>query len=88
MACFFLGIFLIKYRIEYLLLFPLISLLFTYYLHLGLKKSSITQTPEKLFKNVNLVILTVLIFLAFIFLTVTELKILKILVDPINYELF
>ena len=88
MACFFLGIFLIKYRIEYLLLFPLISLLFTYYLHLGLKKSSITQTPEKLFKNIKLVILTIFIFLAFIFLTVTELKILNILVDPINYELF
>ena len=88
MACFFLGIFLIKYRIEYLILFPLISLLFTYYLYLGLKKFSITQTPEKLFKSKKLVFITILIVLIFIFTTIVDIDILKVLVEPINYEIF
>lgn len=48
-SAFFLGIFLIKYRIEFLLSFPLFALLFSWYLSIGLKPLSPTQSPEKFY---------------------------------------
>jgi 4-hydroxybenzoate polyprenyltransferase len=50
-AAFFLGVFLIKYRIEFLLSMPLFALLFVWYLHIGMKADSVTQKPEHLFKE-------------------------------------
>ncbi len=50
-SSFFLGIFLIKYRIEFLLTFPLFALLFTWYLAMGMKEDSAAQAPERLFKE-------------------------------------
>ncbi len=50
-SSFFLGIFLIKYRIEFLLTFPLFALLFTWYLAVGMQKNSAAQAPEKLFRE-------------------------------------
>jgi hypothetical protein len=50
-SSFFLGIFLIKYRIEFLLTFPLFALLFTWYLAIGLKPDSGAQAPEKLYRE-------------------------------------
>ena len=50
-SSFFLGIFLIKYRIEFLLSFPLFALLFAWYLSIGQKRHSPTQNPEKLYKE-------------------------------------
>ncbi len=47
-AAFFLGIFLIKNKIELLLSFPFFALLFAWYLKIGLKKDSVVQGPEKL----------------------------------------
>lgn len=54
-ATFFLGIFLVKYRIEFVLSFPLFAILFTWYLHLGLKKDSTAQTPERLYKEYSFI---------------------------------
>ena len=50
-SSFFLAIFLIKHRIELLISFPFLALLFTWYLHIGFEKNSIVQTPEKLFRK-------------------------------------
>lgn len=50
-AAFFLGVLLYKYRIEMILTYPFISLLFMGYLHLGFKKDSVVQHPEKLYKE-------------------------------------
>lgn len=47
-AAFFLGIFLIKHRIELLISFPFFALLFAWYLKIGLRKDSVVQGPEKL----------------------------------------
>ena len=47
-AAFFAAIFLIKYRIEFLLTFPLLATLFTWYVAIGLKRDSAAQAPEKL----------------------------------------
>ncbi|MFW5700160.1 MAG: UbiA prenyltransferase family protein [Cyclobacteriaceae bacterium] len=50
-SSFFLGIFLIKNKIELLLSFPLFAGLFTWYLYIAYKKDSSAQRPEKLFNE-------------------------------------
>ncbi len=65
MTAFFLAVFIVKYRAEYLMLFPLIAILFTYYLHLSLKENSIVQTPEKLYREKGVRLLTLLCLVAF-----------------------
>jgi decaprenyl-phosphate phosphoribosyltransferase len=47
-CAFFLGIFLVKHRIEMLLSFPFFALLFAWYLKIGLLKNSPVQGSEKL----------------------------------------
>jgi decaprenyl-phosphate phosphoribosyltransferase len=46
-AC--LVIFIVKYRIEYILALPLVATLFCIYFYIGLKPQSVAQAPEKLF---------------------------------------
>lgn len=66
LAVFFCGVFLIKYRIELLLLIPFICGLFCYYLRLCYKPDSAAQKPEKLFREKGLM-LYVLVLLALFF---------------------
>lgn len=47
-SSFFLGVFLIKYRIEFLFSLPFFAILFSWYLHIGLKPNSTAQNPERL----------------------------------------
>jgi hypothetical protein len=66
LSTFFLAIFLIKYRVEYLLLVPLIIALFGYYLALSTQPASSAQNPEKLFREPKLIGLVVMLGVAFI----------------------
>lgn len=50
-AAFFLGVFLVKYRIEFLLLLPFLAFLFSWYLYIGMKANSPVQNPEKLLRQ-------------------------------------
>jgi decaprenyl-phosphate phosphoribosyltransferase len=50
-ATFFLGVFLIKYRIEFVLLFPLLSLLFVEYFRMSMGEGSTAYAPEKIYKE-------------------------------------
>jgi decaprenyl-phosphate phosphoribosyltransferase len=50
-SAFFLGVFLIKYRIEFLLSIPFLALLFTWYLVIGMRAQSPAQSPEKLYRE-------------------------------------
>ncbi len=50
-SAFFLGVFLIKYRVEFLLAMPFLAVLFTWYLKIGMRKDSVTQKPEHLYKE-------------------------------------
>jgi 4-hydroxybenzoate polyprenyltransferase len=61
LSSFFLAVFLIKYRVEYLLLMPVITFLFAYYLALAMRAGSVAQNPEKLFREPGLVALVVLL---------------------------
>ena len=51
----FLGIFLIKYNVGLILLFPLIAIIFVHYLSLSLEDNPITQHPEKIFFDKKLI---------------------------------
>jgi len=50
-AALFLGVFLIKHRIELLVSFPFVAVLFAWYLHIGMKVNSAAQAPESLYKE-------------------------------------
>jgi 4-hydroxybenzoate polyprenyltransferase len=78
-ASFFLAIFLIKYRIEFLLTFPLFSGLFSWYLFIGLKENSAAQHPEKLYRERSFMIFLILLTAAVIALFVVDLPWLRIL---------
>ena len=47
-ASLFLGVFLVKHRIELIVSFPFIALLFAWYIRMGYDEDSATQHPEKL----------------------------------------
>lgn len=51
MSLFFWGVFLIKYKIEFILSVPFFSVLFCWYLKLGLRHDSVAQRPEGLYKE-------------------------------------
>lgn len=64
LSSFFLSVFLIKYKIELILSFPLFSILFVWYLNIGFRHDSPVQKPEKLYKEKSFAIF--LIFLAIV----------------------
>lgn len=64
-SVFFLGVFLVKYRIELLLAIPFLCGLFCLYLSIGFKRDSAAQKPEKLFREKTL-ILYLICFLALV----------------------
>jgi 4-hydroxybenzoate polyprenyltransferase len=64
-ASFFLAIFVIKYRVEYLLTVPVIIGLFAKYLALSMRPGSAAQKPEKLFRERSLMGMVVLLALLF-----------------------
>jgi 4-hydroxybenzoate polyprenyltransferase len=66
---FFLAIFLIKYRVEYLLTVPVLIALFGHYLALSMGPASTAQRPEKLFKERTLIALVGLLAVTFLFAT-------------------
>ena len=86
-AAFALAVFLIKYRIEYLLSMPLFALLFVAYLRVGLKRDSSAQTPERLFRETGLIGVVALLVVALAILTFVDLPFLDQLTDPLYIRL-
>ena len=68
MAVFFLGIFLIKYKIELLLFMPFMIGLFCFYFAISFKDDSAVQRPEKLYKERNLIFYIVILIIVFVVL--------------------
>ncbi len=70
-SAFFLGVFLVKYRLELLLSLPFFAVLFTWYFFIGMRKDSPAQNPEQLYtekKFLAYVILLVFIVASLLFL--------------------
>ncbi len=81
-SVFFLAIFLLKYRIEFLLLAPLVATLFTWYLAIGARTESAAQAPEKLYREVAFMAFAGLTFLAGAALFFIDLPFLHGLMEP------
>lgn len=81
-ATFCMGIFLIKYRLEYVLAMPFLFLLFVYYLYIAFKEDSAVQKPEKLYKERKLIFFVVLICIVFLILTFVNIPILNLFQEP------
>ena len=64
-SSFFTGIFLIKYRVEFVLLIPVMTGLFCYYLFISFKDDSAAQAPEKLYREKGLMIFVLIFCVAF-----------------------
>ncbi len=80
-SAFFLGVFLIKYRIEYLLILPFFSLLFAWYLSIGLSANSTAQNPEKLYQEKSFIGYLGLLCGVFVFLSFVDLPWLQFLLN-------
>ncbi len=80
-SSFFLGIFLVKYRIEFLLSFPLFALLFVWYLAIGMKPHSPTQNPEKLYRETGFIAYLIFLCLVIAGLFVVDLPWLEVFVE-------
>jgi hypothetical protein len=78
LSTFFLAIFLIKYRVEYLLVVPPVIALFGYYLALSSQPASSAQNPETLFRERKLIALVVVLAVAFVVATFVDIPLLSI----------
>lgn len=74
LSCFFLAVFLIKYRVEYILLMPLIAIFFCQYLALSMQPGSSAQQPEKLFRERGLMIMAVVLAVSFVATTLIDIE--------------
>ena len=75
------GIFLGKYRAEYMLFFLFLGLLFAIYFGLALKPESLAQAPEKLFKSETLMAVTVVTAIIFGVTTLVDIPFLERLAE-------
>lgn len=73
----FVGVFLVKYRIELLLALPFLALLFAWYLKIGLKPESAAQHPERMYREKAFIMyvgLVVIVLAALVFIDIPALK--------------
>jgi len=80
-SAFFGAIFLIKYKIEFVLTFPLFAALFTWYLSIGLKSDSAAQAPETLYREAKFLLFASLVFVAAALTFYAEIPALRVLMD-------
>jgi 4-hydroxybenzoate polyprenyltransferase len=78
LSTFFLAIFLIKYRVEYLLVVPPIIALFGYYLALSTRPASSAQNPETLFRERKLIALVGILAALFVIATYVDMPLLSV----------
>lgn len=85
-STFFIGIFMIKYRIEYLIAMPFVFGLFCFYLAIAFKPDSAAQKPEKLYREKKLLAYIALLIVILILLTFVDIPALNYWVDPFLLE--
>lgn len=81
-SVFFVGVFLIKYRIELILWIPLLIGLFCYYFYISFKNDSAVQKPEKLYREKGLMIYCLILCIVFTILMFVDMPWLNNLVAP------
>ena len=82
------AIFLLKYREELILLYPLISIIFCYYLYISLTKIEDTKSPDKIYLNKRLIFLIIILCFTFIISMKFDIALIEWLVNKsINLEI-
>lgn len=81
-ATFFMGVFLIKYRIEYLVAIPILFVLFTYYIMLAYNEDSAVQKPEKLYKEKALLSIVAVFVIILVIFSVIDIPALHAFMSP------
>ena len=71
-STFFIGVFMIKYRLQYLFGMPFMFGLFCLYLSIAFKPDSAAQKPEKLYREKKLLVYLLLVVLVFTVLTFVD----------------
>lgn len=82
-----LSIFLLKYRMEYILVLPLIVTLFTVYFTMSTQEQSVAQKPELLVRETTLVVLCLALCIGFIFTSVVDIPLVTRLVEQHYIEI-
>jgi 4-hydroxybenzoate polyprenyltransferase len=78
MSIFFVGIFLVKYRVELILAVPFLCGLYCLYLHLSYKEDSAVQKPEKLYRERALMAYILFLVVLFVLLLTVDIPFLSI----------
>jgi 4-hydroxybenzoate polyprenyltransferase len=86
-SMFMAAVFLVKYRIEYVVAMPLVAALFALYLELAMRPGSVAQKPEKLFAERRLMALSLVVVAALVALTFIDIPALRDLSVPYIIEL-
>lgn len=81
-STFLVGVFLLKYRIEYIIAIPVMFAMFCYYLYIAHKPDSAVQKPEKLFREKKLMLLVAFFVIVFAVLTVVDIPIMHVWETP------
>jgi 4-hydroxybenzoate polyprenyltransferase len=84
LSVFFLAVFLMKYRIEYITVMPVVVALFGQYLALSSLPGSSAQRPEKLFRERRLMALVLTLTIGFIVATFVDMP----LLEPLTAQRF
>ena len=82
LSTFLMGVFLIKYRIEYVLALPFVVLLFAHYLALSMRSGSVAQKPEKLFRERRLMVISTVTVAALALLSFIDLPVMHGFSEP------
>ena len=85
-STFFIGIFMIKYRMEYLIAMPFVFGLFCFYLAIAFKPDSAAQKPEKLYREKKLLAYIAVLIVILVILTFVDIPALDYWVDPFLLE--
>ena len=81
-SSFFIAVFLMKYRVEFLLTAPLYAILFTCYLAIGMRDDSAAQAPEKLYKERGLLAFAAFTFVISLVLFFVDIPFLQGFTEP------
>ena len=78
----FIAVFLIKYRVEYIVLMPALVVLFAEYFRLAFIQNSVTRKPERLFRAKRLMSYSAATGILFLILTLIDIPVIEQLAEP------
>jgi 4-hydroxybenzoate polyprenyltransferase len=85
LSTFFLAVFLIKYRVEFVISFPAFALLFVWYLKIGMRAESAAKDPEKIFREPRFVLFVLFLCVLVTVLYFVDIPSLNILSERVHY---